>query len=135
MVPKKYKEEKDTSAIKIKKTYFNRKKIKEIITIFLVIKKSKKIEKIVANNTTNTNIKPTITAYKYCFMKSRNKTIIAVLCILNALTIMNGLSQSNTQKIDNSKKSFLARGCDPHASLEASKMIPLIGHPKYVPTT
>ena len=69
-------------------------------------------------------------------MKSRNKTIITVLCILNALTIMNGLSQSNTQQIDNSNKSILARGCDPHASLEASKMIPpLIGHPKYVPTT
>jgi hypothetical protein len=73
--PKKYKEEKDTSAIKIKKTYFNRKKIKEIITIFLVIKKSKKIEKIVANNTTNTNIKPTITAYKYCFMKFLENSI------------------------------------------------------------
>ena len=75
MVPKKYKEEKDTSAIKIKKTYFNRKKIKEIITIFLVIKKLKKIEKIVANNTTNTNIKPTITAYKYCLMKFLENSI------------------------------------------------------------
>jgi len=37
---------------------------------------------------------------------------------------------------DNSKKSILARGCDPVASLEASKAIPpLVGNPKYVPTT
>jgi hypothetical protein len=37
---------------------------------------------------------------------------------------------------DNSNKSILARGCDPHASLEASRAIPpLIGNPEYVPTT
>lgn len=38
--------------------------------------------------------------------------------------------------MDNSKKSILARGCDPSASLEASRAIPpLIGNPEYVPTT
>jgi hypothetical protein len=37
---------------------------------------------------------------------------------------------------DNSHKSILARGCDPHASLQASRAIPpLIGNPEYVPTT
>ena len=37
---------------------------------------------------------------------------------------------------DNSRKSVLARGCDPFASLEASRVIPpLIGNPEYVPTT
>ena len=39
-------------------------------------------------------------------------------------------------QIDHSNKTILARGCDPHASLEASKMIPrLIGNPQYIPTT
>ncbi len=38
--------------------------------------------------------------------------------------------------VDNSRKSILARGCDPFASLEASRAIPpLIGNPEYVPTT
>jgi hypothetical protein len=38
--------------------------------------------------------------------------------------------------MDNSRKSILARGCDPSASLEASRAIPpLIGNPQYVPTT
>jgi hypothetical protein len=38
--------------------------------------------------------------------------------------------------MDNSRKSILARGCDPSASLEASRAIPpLIGYPQYVPTT
>ena len=37
---------------------------------------------------------------------------------------------------DNSKKSILARGCDPSASLGAARFIPpQIGNPKYVPTT
>lgn len=38
--------------------------------------------------------------------------------------------------MNNSKKSILARGCDPIASLEAAKALPpLIGNPEYVPTT
>lgn len=38
--------------------------------------------------------------------------------------------------IDNSRKSILARGCDPIASLRASRAIPpLVGNPEYVPTT
>jgi len=38
--------------------------------------------------------------------------------------------------VDHSRKSILARGCDPFASLEASKAIPpLVGNPEYVPTT
>ena len=37
---------------------------------------------------------------------------------------------------DNSKKSILARGCDPSASLGAARFIPpQIGNPEYVPTT
>lgn len=43
-----------------------------------------------------------------------------------------------TQKasIDNSKRSILARACDPYASRHASEAIPpLIGNPEYVPTT
>lgn len=41
-----------------------------------------------------------------------------------------------TTAVDNSRKSILARGCDPLASLEASIAIPpLIGNPEYVPTT
>ena len=38
--------------------------------------------------------------------------------------------------VDNSRKSILARGCDPIVSLEASRAIPpFIGNPEYVPTT
>ncbi len=49
------------------------------------------------------------------------------------------MNETNQQKhintIDNSRKSILARGCDPDASLSASKFIPpLIGNPEYVPT-
>ena len=37
--------------------------------------------------------------------------------------------------VDNSTKSILARGCDPVASLEASRALPpLMGNPEYVPT-
>lgn len=37
---------------------------------------------------------------------------------------------------DNSRRSILARGCDPYASRQASEAIPpLIGNPEYVPTT
>jgi hypothetical protein len=38
--------------------------------------------------------------------------------------------------VDYSRKSILARGCDPFASAEASRAIPpLVGNPEYVPTT
>ena len=37
---------------------------------------------------------------------------------------------------DNSRKSILARGCDPYASREAARAIPpLIGNPEYIFTT
>ena len=48
------------------------------------------------------------------------------------------MTQTNYKRpdTDNSRKSILARGCDPYASLQASKAIPpLIGNPEYVPTT
>ena len=49
---------------------------------------------------------------------------------------MNKSKQEHINSTDNSRKSILARGCDPFASLEASKAIPpLIGNPEYVPTT
>lgn len=49
---------------------------------------------------------------------------------------MNQTKYEFTSSVDNSTKSILARGCDPYASLEASKAIPpLIGNPEYVPAT
>ena len=49
---------------------------------------------------------------------------------------MNESKQESINSADNSRKSILARGCDPLASLEASKAIPpLIGNPEYIPTT
>ncbi len=49
---------------------------------------------------------------------------------------MNQTKPAHESSVDNSKKSILARGCDPIASLGASKAIPpLIGNPEYVPTT
>lgn len=49
---------------------------------------------------------------------------------------MNHTKHGYKVSVDNSKKSILARGCDPVASLEASRAIPpLIGNPEYVPTT
>lgn len=50
--------------------------------------------------------------------------------------MMNEASYEDTPSVDNSRKSILARGCDPLASVEASRAIPpLIGNPEYVPTT
>ena len=49
---------------------------------------------------------------------------------------MNQTEHEYTSTPDNSRKSILARGCDPHASREAARAIPpLIGNPEYVPTT
>lgn len=49
---------------------------------------------------------------------------------------MNQTKHEYTSSVDNSRKTILARGCDPFASLEASRAIPpLIGNPEYVPTT
>ncbi len=49
---------------------------------------------------------------------------------------MNETKREHTNSADNSRKRILARGCDPDASLAASKAIPpLIGNPEYVPTT
>jgi hypothetical protein len=49
---------------------------------------------------------------------------------------MNPTIGDRSRAASNSRKSILARGCDPHASLQASKAIPpLIGNPEYVPTT
>jgi hypothetical protein len=49
---------------------------------------------------------------------------------------MNQPKHEYLSTVDHSRKSILARGCDPFASLEASKAIPpLVGNPEYVPTT
>ena len=49
---------------------------------------------------------------------------------------MNQTKPEYPSSVDNSRKSILARGCDPVASLEASRAIPpLIGNPEYVPTS
>ena len=49
---------------------------------------------------------------------------------------MNRTKHEYTSSVDHSRKSILSRGCDPIASLEASKAIPpLVGNPEYVPTT
>lgn len=52
------------------------------------------------------------------------------------LTIMNLPAQNNSEIIDNSRKTILARACDPAASINFAKIIPpLIGNAIYVPTT
>ncbi|MGI9552732.1 MAG: hypothetical protein ACR2MT_16125, partial [Aurantibacter sp.] len=49
---------------------------------------------------------------------------------------MEETKQEHLKIVDNSKKSILARGCDPALSLQFSKVVPrLIGNPEYVPTT
>lgn len=50
--------------------------------------------------------------------------------------MMNETKQKHVNLTDNSRKSILARGCDPSASSWAAKAIPpLIGNPEYIPTT
>jgi hypothetical protein len=54
----------------------------------------------------------------------------------DVLQMMSRTGQGYTTVVDNSKRSILARGCDPVASSRAAKAIPpLIGNPEYVPTT
>ncbi len=49
---------------------------------------------------------------------------------------MNHPKNKSIGSVDNSRKSILARGCDPLASLGTSIAIPpLVGNPEYVPTT
>lgn len=51
-------------------------------------------------------------------------------------TIMNKMKLEHIDSTDNSRKSILARGCDPQASLWAAKSLPpLLGNPEYVATT
>jgi hypothetical protein len=46
------------------------------------------------------------------------------------------IKQEKTSTVDNSKKSVLARGCDPELSLRFSKVVPPhIGNAEYIPTT
>ena len=55
---------------------------------------------------------------------------------MKAALTMKQTKVEHTTWLDHSDKSILARGCDPFASLEASKAIPpLVGDPEYVPTT
>ena len=55
---------------------------------------------------------------------------------MKTVLIMNQTKHEYISSVDHSRKSILARGCDPFASLEASKAIPpLVGNPEYVPTT
>lgn len=66
--------------------------------------------------------------------KSENKTENSTTMSNNR--IMNDLFQNTTTTRDHSNKSILARGCDPHLSLQFAKMVPpLIGNAEYVPTT
>lgn len=61
---------------------------------------------------------------------------IAILISTNTLLIMNATGKQTQTVTDNSKKSILARGCDPYLSAQATKWIPpLIGNPEYVATT
>lgn len=49
---------------------------------------------------------------------------------------MEEIKQEQFKKLDNSKKSILARGCDPTLSLQFSKVVPpLVGNAAYIPTT
>lgn len=49
---------------------------------------------------------------------------------------MSRTKHEYTSSADHSRKSILSRGCDPIASLAASKAIPpLVGNPEYVSTT
>ena len=49
---------------------------------------------------------------------------------------MNVLTQENALSEDHSKKSVLARGCDPILSAQFAKVVPpLIGNAAYIPTT
>jgi len=73
-------------------------------------------------------------------MKSIISGIFAIVFIANsnAQKINNNMKtkQEQLNTIDNSKKSILARGCDPELSLRFSKVVPpLIGNATYVPTT
>ena len=50
---------------------------------------------------------------------------------------MNELTKTaTTPSTDHSRKSILARGCDPHLSQQFAKVVPpLVGHATYTPTT
>ena len=49
---------------------------------------------------------------------------------------MSQTTHEHARQTDHSRKSILARGCDPILSLSASRAIPpLIGNPEYIPTT
>lgn len=73
-------------------------------------------------------------------MKQLFAGIFAIVFISNisAQKIDNNMKtkQEHLNMVDNSKKSILARGCDPGLSLRFSKVVPpLIGNAAYVPTT
>ncbi len=49
---------------------------------------------------------------------------------------MKDIKQEQLRTVDHSKKSILARGCDPVISLRFSKIAPpLLGNAEYIPTT
>ena len=59
-----------------------------------------------------------------------------IFSLLIILPIMTLNAQQQSPATDNSKKSILARGCDPYLSLQFSKVVPpLVGNAKYIPTT
>ena len=61
---------------------------------------------------------------------------ILIILLLNTLAIMNLIAQNNTIIMDNSRKSILARACDPRASLHFASIVPpLIGNAEYVAST
>ena len=52
------------------------------------------------------------------------------------IDMINQTNQEQATAVDKSKKSILARGCDPGASAWAAKAFPpMMGNPEYVPTT
>ncbi len=70
-----------------------------------------------------------------------NITIIFLVCMYFKSSGQTELKtkimeQEKTIVVDNSKKTVLARGCDPVMSLNFAKIVPpLIGNAQYIPTT
>ena len=61
---------------------------------------------------------------------------IFIFSSIYILSIMNLSAQEVSTFLDNSKKSILARGCDPALSARFAKVVPpLIGNAEYIPTT
>ena len=61
---------------------------------------------------------------------------LAVVANSNAQKTNNDMKQEQQKTTDNSKKSILARGCDPRLSMQFAQVAPqLLGNVEYIPTT